>query len=161
MWAQLTIRTRSEDASLPPHGSKVFQFISWSYICNLLLNFRIYQPKNANMLLQKFYIDPVTIFECFLYFQDRKWRMTQNGYENAKFHLWEIIHGHIRVQHHNIYQKSCRRKKIVLFNCKKFRKEVSYAGNGYKSQTWGRIAAPTWIKIVPVNLLVMYLIPLT
>ena len=39
--------------------------------------------------------------------------MTQNGDENAKFQLWEILYGHIRFQHYHIYQKPRERKRSM------------------------------------------------
>ena len=45
----------------------------------------------------KFYIDPIPILRLFFWaFLDRKWRMAQNGHENANFQLWETFYGQIR-----------------------------------------------------------------
>ena len=46
-------------------------------------------------------------------FFNRKWRLTQNGDENAKFQLWEIFYGDIRFQHYHMYQKSRVRKRSM------------------------------------------------
>ena len=44
---------------------------------------------------------------------DRKWRMTQNGDENAKFQFLEFFYGHIPFQHYHKYQKPRERNRSM------------------------------------------------
>ena len=46
------IRASLEDASLPSHGSEVFPLFSWASSNYHWLNYKRYQPENANMLPQ-------------------------------------------------------------------------------------------------------------